>query len=73
MIAYLEWQVATYEREENYAARPEVYSRTVIALSCDHFWSGIAWRTAWSSQRLPLVVSVAETKVNDLDVLLSVK
>lgn len=45
----------------------------MVALSCNHFWGSVAGRTACRLQSLPRLVSVTQTEVNDLDVLVVIK
>lgn len=72
-IGVLKWQVAAYEGEEDDADGPDIYVRAVVALASDHLWSRVAWRTTSSFQGLPCLISVTQTEVNNLDILVVVE
>jgi hypothetical protein len=72
-VLIFKWQIATKKRKENHTTAPNIAQVWNIALSCDHLWRSIAWRAACRFEELPILKSVAETKVNDLDIPMVVK
>jgi len=44
-----------------------------ITVTCNHFWSSIAWRTTGGLEKLPLPENVAQAEVNNLDILVLIE
>ena len=72
-VLVLKWQVATNHSVENHAARPDVRTKSVVALTPDHLGRGVAGTPAGCLQRFAFLVQITQAEVNQLDVVVVVE
>ena len=72
-IRIFEGKIPARHRVQNDPATPDITIQAMVSFSSDHFRGSVARTTASSFQCFALFVSIRQTKVDDLDVVLLVE
>lgn len=72
-IVILKRQFGHNHGKQNDPKRPNISQLGVVRLPSNHFWRGIAWRSASSKQLLFGFVHVGESEVDDFESLMNIE
>ena len=67
------WKVAAYHGKKDDSAAPNVHIKTKVALSSDHFRRSVARATTCSLKRITSFVGVAQSKIDNFNILFVVE
>lgn len=64
-ILILKGQISADHGKENDSSRPHIGEQTIIPITSNHFWRGIAGRPTGSLQRFSFLIGIREPKIDN--------